>query len=88
MYVLKVRFKGDSGPKYLNGWSFEFVKDLKAEDKVRRCIITLAKAEAQFKAWIKNKETLDGDLEYVSVVRVNTYHPHSEMEVIHFREFK
>ena len=88
MYIVKLKFKEDSGPRYSNSGFHEYVKDIRAADDVKIFATSLEKCKILFFDLATRVSWNDDSLEYLSIVKLNTYPPHNESEVIQYREFK
>lgn len=98
VYVVKFKYKDSLDPCYANSLVARYVKDIRDEDSNYHlnhyCMPLKEAKELMFKHIIRNNN-LDNEyyghlekLEYVAIVELSNYEPHTEYQVIDYREFK
>lgn len=96
MYVIKLKKKNELEPSYASEAIIHQVKDIRDEDSnfhLSHFFLTLKTAKKlMFELIMRNNRTDywpdDDQLQYISIVELSNYEPHTEYHVVDYREFK
>lgn len=92
MFTIKLKYKDSNEVMYAGEYLIREKSDIRKNatfDLKTYFILSLDRAKSLYKDLIyRNKNYGDKELEYISIVELSNYEPHSEYQVLEYREFK